>query len=134
MMRIQSLRAWRILDSRGNPTVACKATLECGATGYGDAPAGASTGSHEAHENRDGGEAFGGKDVLNAVRAVNTEIADALTGMDAANQRAIDAAAAEEKDVRIVRVRPGFDDGCAVFHAQPPPDLRERRRVRFPYA
>ena len=92
MMRIQSLRAWRILDSRGNPTVACKAMLECGATGYGDAPAGASTGSHEAHENRDGGEAFGGKDVLNAVRAVNIEIADALTGMDAANQRAIDAA------------------------------------------
>lgn len=91
-MNIQSVRAWRILDSRGNPTVACEVLLKGGATGYGNAPAGASTGSHEARESRDGGTAFGGKDVMNAVSAVNTEIAEALIGMDASDQRAIDSA------------------------------------------
>ncbi len=91
-MNIQSVRAWRILDSRGNPTVACEVALEDGSVGYGDAPAGASTGSHEAHESRDGEAAFGGRDVTRAIQGVNTEIAAALTGMDACNQRDIDLA------------------------------------------
>ena len=78
-MNIQSVRAWRILDSRGNPTVACEVALEDGSVGYGDAPAGASTGSHEAHESRDGEAAFGGRDVTRAIQGVNTEIAAALT-------------------------------------------------------
>jgi enolase len=80
----------QILDSRGNPTVEVEVELASGAMGRAAVPSGASTGSFEAVELRDGGEAFGGKGVLKAVEHVNGEISDALVGMDAVDQREID--------------------------------------------
>ena len=82
----------RLWDSRGRPTVEAEVHLVSGAVGRALAPAGASTGTGEAHDRRDGGDRFKGLDVTNAVAAVNTEIAGALQGLDAANQAAIDAA------------------------------------------
>ena len=82
----------RVWDSRGRPTLEADVLLECGAVGRGMAPAGASTGSAEALDLRDGGAAFGGYDVTDALEQVNTEIAAALAGRDAADQEAIDAA------------------------------------------
>jgi enolase len=79
-----------VLDSRGNPTVEAEVMLSSGARGRAIAPSGASTGIHEAIELRDGGERFGGKGVLQAVSHVNRDIADALEGLDALDQRAID--------------------------------------------
>jgi enolase len=82
-----------ILDSRGNPTVEVDVVLEDGATGRAAVPSGASTGAHEAVELRDGDKArYLGKGVEKAVDAVNTEIFDAVAGMDAEDQRGIDAA------------------------------------------
>lgn len=89
-MKIESVRAYQIFDSRGMPTVEAEVRLCCGAVGRGCAPAGASTGSHEAHELRDGGDAYGGKGVLQAVRGVNEEIGPALKGMRADDQLSID--------------------------------------------
>jgi enolase len=80
----------RVWDSRGRPTVEADVMLECGAVGRAIAPAGASTGSQEALELRDGGSAFGGYDVTRAVHHVNTEIAGAVTGMDASAQAVLD--------------------------------------------
>jgi enolase len=80
----------QILDSRGNPTVEVEVELASGAMGRAAVPSGASTGSFEAVELRDGGEAFGGKGVMKAVEYVNGEIADALVGLDALEQREID--------------------------------------------
>jgi enolase len=81
----------QILDSRGNPTVEVDVVLESGATGRAAVPSGASTGQFEAVELRDGdARAYGGKGVLTAVRNVDTEIADAVTGLDAEDQRALD--------------------------------------------
>jgi enolase len=80
----------QILDSRGNPTVEVEVELASGALGRAAVPSGASTGSFEAVELRDGGEAWGGKGVLKAVEHVNGEIADALVGLDAIDQREID--------------------------------------------
>jgi enolase len=80
----------QILDSRGNPTIEVDVELASGAMGRAAVPSGASTGSFEAVELRDGGEAFGGKGVVKAVEHVNGEIADALTGIDALDQREID--------------------------------------------
>ena len=80
-----------ILDSRGNPTVEVDVVLESGATGRAAVPSGASTGAHEAVELRDGDDSrYGGKGVLRAVEAVNGEINDAVTGLDAEDQIAID--------------------------------------------
>ena len=79
-----------ILDSRGNPTVEVDVVLENGEMGRAAVPSGASTGAHEAVELRDGGARYKGKGVLKAVEAVNGEIADALLGADATEQRAID--------------------------------------------
>lgn len=89
-MKIESVRAYQIFDSRGMPTVEAEVRLSCGAVGRGCTPAGASTGSHEAHELRDGDKAYGGKGVLQAVRSVNEEIHPALKGMHADNQLAVD--------------------------------------------
>ena len=81
-----------ILDSRGNPTVEVDVILDDGTMGRAAVPSGASTGAHEAVERRDGDKArFLGKGVLEAVAAVNGEIAEALAGMDATEQEAIDA-------------------------------------------
>jgi len=89
--KISRLRARQILDSRGNPTVEADVTLESGAFGRAAVPSGASTGEHEALELRDADKSkYLGKGVLKAVHNVNTEIAKAVTGFDAADQRALD--------------------------------------------
>jgi enolase len=87
------VRARQILDSRGNPTV--EVEIEGGAVGRAAVPSGASTGKYEALELRDGGEAWLGKGVSTAVRNVYEEIAPALRGVDADDQRAVDAALLE---------------------------------------
>ena len=93
MSQIARIHAREILDSRGNPTVEVEVRLEGGASGRAAVPSGASTGAHEAVERRDGdARRFGGKGVLQAVAAVDTEIASALVGTSVEDQRAIDAA------------------------------------------
>jgi len=92
---IEDVVAREILDSRGNPTVEVEVRLVSGARGRAAVPSGASTGVHEAVELRDGGARFGGKGVLQAVAHVNDDIADALCGLDAADQRGIDAVLVE---------------------------------------
>lgn len=89
-MNITDIHARQILDSRGNPTVEADVYLEDGTLGRAAVPSGASTGSHEAIELRDGGTEYGGKAVTKAVQYVNTEIRDALIGQNADNQSAID--------------------------------------------
>jgi enolase len=90
MTAIATILAREILDSRGNPTVEVDVVLKDGHFGRAAVPSGASTGAHEAHELRDGGKRYGGKGVRKAVDAVNGEIARALQGADAANQKALD--------------------------------------------
>jgi enolase len=93
MTAIVDIIGREILDSRGNPTVEVDVTLEDGSVGRAAVPSGASTGAHEANELRDGDKSrFLGKGVLKAVDAVNGEIFDALSGMDAEDQRRIDHA------------------------------------------
>jgi enolase len=89
---IERVLAFEALDSRGTPTVACVISLAGGAQACATVPAGASTGRHEAHERRDGGERFAGRGVRGAVEAVNGEIAALLRGRDAADQAVNDAA------------------------------------------
>jgi enolase len=90
MTAIIDIHAREILDSRGNPTVEVDVALESGAAGRAAVPSGASTGTHEALELRDGGERYGGKGVHRAVEAVNGEIFDVLSGMEAEDQLAVD--------------------------------------------
>lgn len=91
-MKIKSIRALQIFDSRGNPTVETEVTLENGDTGRGIAPSGASTGSHEAVELRDGDKTrFLGRSVFHAVANVNTEIAQAIVGQDVFDQTQLDS-------------------------------------------
>ncbi|HUY06201.1 MAG TPA: phosphopyruvate hydratase [Acidimicrobiales bacterium] len=92
MSGIMQLDAREVLDSRGNPTVEVTCQLESGAQGRAIVPSGASTGTFEATELRDGGERYGGKGVRNAVENVNTTIAKALFGLEAQDQRALDLA------------------------------------------
>jgi enolase len=89
---IAKVHGRRVWDSRGRPTVEVEVTLKGGAAGRAIAPAGASTGSGEAVDRRDGGAAFGGYDVTGAVAAAEGEIARALAGRDAADQQAVDRA------------------------------------------
>ena len=88
---IQSVSAMRVWDSRGRPTVEAEVRLEDGSHGCAIAPAGASTGSGEAVDLRDGGDALGGRDVQRALANIRGEIADALRGRDADDQAAVDA-------------------------------------------
>ncbi len=93
MSKIASIRARQVLDSRGNPTVEAELRLADGSVGLAIVPSGASTGAHEAVERRDGDKGrYGGKGVLGAVAAVEREIAPLLVGMEATEQRAVDAA------------------------------------------
>jgi enolase len=93
MTAIIDIHARQILDSRGNPTVEVDVTLEDGSFGRAAVPSGASTGAHEAVEKRDGDKSrYGGKGVLDAVRAVNGEIADAISEHEAEDRAEIDAA------------------------------------------
>jgi enolase 1/2/3 len=89
--RIRSVHARRVWDSRGRPTVEAEVALAGGASGRAIVPAGASKGTREAHELRDGGSAFGGLDVSRAVANVDGEIARAVAGMAADDQAALDA-------------------------------------------
>src|SRR2546425_4977250 len=91
MSAIADIHAREILDSRGNPTVEADIVLQSGAMGRAAVPSGASTGSREAIELRDGdAKRYGGKGVLKAVEAVNTEISEAFVGLDASEQSFID--------------------------------------------
>ena len=92
---ITRIHARRVWDSRGRPTVEAEAHLACGAVGRAIAPAGASRGSHEAIDLRDGGTALGGRDVTRAVANVNAEIARRLRGLNATDQAGVDAALIE---------------------------------------
>ncbi|WP_018119032.1 phosphopyruvate hydratase [Corynebacterium mastitidis] len=92
MADIMHVFAREIMDSRGNPTVEAEVFLDDGAHGVAGVPSGASTGVHEAHELRDGGERYLGKGVTKAVENVNEEIADEIAGMEADDQRLIDQA------------------------------------------
>ena len=93
MARIEKVHASEILDSRGLPTVAARVTLDDGSSGWAGVPSGASTGSHEALELRDGDpRRFGGKGTLTAVANVNDKIASRIRGLDAADQQTLDQA------------------------------------------
>lgn len=87
---ISEILAWEALDSRGTPTVACKVILSNGAAGTATAPAGASTGIHEAAELRDGGTRFAGRGVRKAVQNLLEELAPAVRGLPAVEQQAVD--------------------------------------------
>ncbi|MGD9799991.1 MAG: phosphopyruvate hydratase [Parvularculaceae bacterium] len=90
MTAIVDIIGREILDSRGNPTVEVDVILEDGSMGRAGVPSGASTGAHEAHELRDGDERYNGKGVKRAVAAVNGEILDALSGLEAEDQIEVD--------------------------------------------
>ena len=90
MFQIEKIHARQIMDSRGNPTIECDITLDGGAMGRAAVPSGASTGSFEALELRDGGDAYMGKGVSRAVKNVNEIIAPVLLGMDASAQVELD--------------------------------------------
>ena len=92
MASIEAVAAREILDSRGNPTVEVEVALDDGTIARAAVPSGASTGAFEAVERRDGGDRYGGKDVAQAVDAIEDEIAPELYGFDAAEQRLVDQA------------------------------------------
>ena len=92
MSAIEQVLGREVLDSRGNPTVEVEVALESGAEGRAMVPSGASTGAFEAVELRDGGARYGGKGVTQAVANVNGEIADAVEGLEALDQRGLDDA------------------------------------------
>ena len=92
MTEIETIHAVELLDSRGNPTVGATVRLVSGVEGSAAVPSGASTGAHEAVELRDGGERYGGKGVMQAVKNVNEGIAAELQGFDAADQTGLDRA------------------------------------------
>ena len=89
MSSIVNVLGREVIDSRGNPTIEAEVQLETGAKGRAQVPSGASTGQFEAVELRDGGKRFQGKGVLTAVNNINAEIADALRGLDALDQRGL---------------------------------------------
>jgi enolase len=88
---IERVFAWEALDSRGTPTVACEVRVRGGAHATATVPSGASTGSYEAHELRDGGSRYGGRGVRRAVQHVNEVLGPAVRGHDAADQAGLDA-------------------------------------------
>src|SRR5262249_19639637 len=90
MSRVEHVHARQIFDSRGNPTVEVDVRLESGAFGRAAVPSGASTGQLEAVELRDGGDAYCGRGVPHAVANVESELADAVRGLDATDQAALD--------------------------------------------
>jgi enolase len=113
---IAYVHARRVWDSRGRPTVETDVLLEGGAVGRAVAPAGASTGSGEALDLRDGGTAFGGYDVTKAITNVNTLIAHAVAGMDATDQEALDERMIELDGTRL-KTRLGANAMVAVSMA-----------------
>jgi len=87
---IDTIHSRQVLDSRGNPTIEAEVFLECGISGKAIVPSGASTGAHEAHELRDGGEIYMGKGVLKAINKIHETISPALCGLSALDQKNID--------------------------------------------
>ncbi|MDD5725994.1 MAG: phosphopyruvate hydratase [Patescibacteria group bacterium] len=139
---IQSIHAREILDSRGNPTVACRVTLKGGTSAESKVPSGASTGSHEALELRDNGKRYGGKGVQKAVNNVNQKIAKVLKGVDVRRQQDIDHVMLE-LDGTTNKKKLGANAilsvslACAQAHAQAieQPLWKTLRRIyRFPHA
>ncbi len=100
---IAGVFAWEALDSRGSPTVACEVQLANGSRGQATVPSGASTGSYEAHELRDGGERYGARGVRGAVRSVNEMLAPTLAGLDAIDQNELDRTLQELDGTRELR-------------------------------
>jgi len=94
-MKIETITPRQILDSRGNPTVEVDVELANGSFGRAAVPSGASTGEHEAHELRDGGSAYHGRGVDQAINNINRHIAPALIGHDATDQTGIDSTMTE---------------------------------------
>src|ERR671938_717983 len=91
MSAIVDIIGREVIDSRGNPTIECDVLLESGVMGRAAVPSGASTGTREAVELRDGDKSrYGGKGVLKAVEHVNTEISEAIVGLDATEQTFVD--------------------------------------------
>jgi len=90
--RIEQVKARQVLDSRGNPTIEVEVALDSGASGRAAVPSGASTGEFEAAELRDGGEAYGGKGVTQAVANAAGDLAEAVAGLDASDQEGLDRA------------------------------------------
>src|SRR4051794_22500487 len=113
MSQIESVHARQILDSRGNPTVEVEVQLRSGAHGRAAVPSGASTGEFEATELRDGGDAYGGKGVTQAVGNVNGEIAEAVAGHDATEQKRVDGKLIEV-DGTPKKTRPGGNPNLRV--------------------
>ncbi len=111
--RIARTHAWEALDSRGRPTVACRVELEQGAFGRAIVPSGASTGRHEAHELRDGGERYGGYGVTKAVDAVNDVYARLIEGKSVEDRVAIDTLI-EQEDGQEALGRLGANAALAV--------------------
>ena len=128
MSEIIDIRAREILDSRGNPTVEADVLTDDGAIGRAVAPSGASTGSREALELRDGDQGrYLGKGVLTAVANVNGEIRDALLGQNTAAQEAIDRRLIESLQDRVEHgampgAGPGFQDTIALLYGYKPGD------------
>ncbi len=119
---IADIRGRQVLDSRGNPTVEAEVFLDGGASARAIVPSGASTGEHEAVELRDGDKSqYLGKGVLQAVANVNGEIAEALGGVDAADQRTLDArlidldGTAQQRAAGRECDSGGFDGRCSRF-------------------
>jgi len=139
---IKSIHAREILDSRGNPTVACRVTLGDGSTAEAKVPSGASTGSHEALELRDGGKRYGGKGVRKAVDNVNKKIARVLKGADVRQQQDIDHVMIEldgtpSKKKLGANAMLAVSLACAQAHAQAAkqPLWKTLRRIyKFPHA
>lgn len=132
MAVIAQILARQILDSRGNPTVEADVILEDGSLGRAAVPSGASTGTHEAHELRDGDEAYGGKGVLRAVEHISGEIANAVIGKDAGEQAAIDGAMIE-RDGTENKERLGANAILAVSLASAKAEAISRGQYLFEY-
>src|SRR5919197_1620967 len=134
MMVIEDIVAREILDSRGNPTVEVDVVLSDGSVGTAAVPAGASTGTHEAVELRDGdGQRYGGKGVLRAVENVNETIFNHLEGADALDQRGLDLSLIN-LDGTPNKGRLGANAILAVSLARPPPPANPPGLSLFPQA
>ena len=133
---VADIVAREILDSRGNPTVECDVLLESGVMGRAAVPSGASTGSREAIELRDGDKSrYLGKGVLKAVEHINTEISEAVMGLEANEQAFLDRALIEDYLAREARGAPRAGAGTLPCHPRSAGidwRMRPRARVRTP--
>lgn len=131
-MKIHKIIAREILDSRGNPTVEADVVLENGITGRAAVPSGASTGTYEAHELRDGGARYGGKGVIQAVNNIKEEINNLLAGKDSENQEEVDRLMIEA-DGTENKKRLGANAILAVSLANAHATAKAQNRALFQY-